>query len=73
MTNETVTDFGRNEVGQEEKVVEDALCTEHECPEKDGWLTDGHERHEVHPLILGFLEQRVDPTTVVTLTNGVRI
>lgn len=57
-------DFGRDEVEDEEKVVEDALGEEGESSGDPAWFGEFHEREEMHAFVFGVFEHGVDPTLV---------
>ena len=53
------------EVGDEVGVEVDALRGEHERALPPLGLRHLQERHEVHPLVLGLLQQRADPAAAL--------
>ena len=59
-----VTQAGREEVGQAEAESEDNLSVDHGSSEEKSRPPELHEGHQVHPLILGLLQQGVDPAVV---------
>lgn len=59
-----MTSPGRDNIGKEEQVVENALCTQTQRAEPDGRMTEGHECHQVHSLVLCLLQQGVNPARV---------
>lgn len=63
-SDKSVCDTGREEVEDEEEVVEDALGEQRECSSDGSWLGEVHESQEMHPFVLGILEQSVDPSFV---------
>lgn len=64
VTHETMADLGRQQIGEEKQIEEHALSTQDGQSEDRAALTYLHEREQVHPLVLGFFEERVDPTIV---------
>jgi hypothetical protein len=65
VADDAVRELGGEEVADEVGVEEDALRGEHERALPPARLRDLEERHEVHALVLGLLEQRADPAAAV--------
>ena len=59
-----MAEAGREEVGQAEAESEDNLSVDHGSSEEKSRPPELHEGHQVHPLILGLLQQGVDPAVV---------
>lgn len=52
VADETMASVGVEEIGEEEKVIEDTLGTEDHGSKEDGGSSKGHEGHQMHSLIL---------------------
>lgn len=64
VADEAVASLGADEVRQEEGVVHDPLGDHHRETEDGAGLLELEEGQQVHPLVLGLLQQRVDPPVV---------
>ena len=65
VADEAVRELGGDEVADEVGVEEDALRGEHEGALPPPWLHHLQEGHQVHPLVLGLLQQRADPAAAL--------
>ena len=54
-----------------EKVIEDTLGSQDNTAEEQRRLAEGHERHQVHTLVLSLLKARMNPSAITAL-NGER-
>jgi hypothetical protein len=61
ISDESVAEVRRDHVGEGEAGGEDPLCEDDACPEERAGPPQLQEGHQVHPLILCLLQQRVDP------------
>ena len=69
---ESVSKFAsRTSVRLTEEVVEHSLSTQNQCAHEDSRFPDCEETHEVHALVLGFLEQCMDPACITSLIQMV--
>ncbi len=59
-----MTKVGAEQVGQGEHSGEDPLGNNHGIPKKRSWVSQLHERHQVHPLIFSLLQQGMDPSVI---------
>ena len=58
------TNLGRDQIADEHEVERHALRGEHHGTEQGAGVAHGHECEQVHALVLGLLQQRVDPCFV---------
>ena len=54
---------GVQQVGEEEGIAKYTLSSNDHHPHPKPRFLDGHERHKMHPLVLRFLKQRLNPTS----------
>ena len=64
MLTHTMTSAWGDDIKKEEQVVENTLCTQTQGAEPDGRVTYGHECHQVHSLVFGLFQQRMDPARI---------
>lgn len=64
VADKAVANLGREEVRDEHGVVEDTLSTEHDESHEPAGLVHFEKGEEVHSLVVGLLEERLDPALV---------
>jgi len=67
VADESVAGLGRDEIGEEERVEEDALGAEQHEAHEDAGTAERQERQKMHAFVESFLKERLDPVSSVSL------
>jgi len=60
-----VAELWSKQVHQKVNIEENCLRSSDSHSENYSWVSHGKENEEVHPLVLGFLEEMMDPSVVL--------